>query len=366
MSLRRTPLFEAHKRWGGKLVDFAGWEMPVQYRGVLDEHKAVREAAGLFDVSHMGEIFFEGEGALEVCNELISNDLNRIADGQALYAGLLNERGGFVDDVICYRFSPTKILMCVNASNADKDFAWIQAHAKTGEAGPAITNQSDDWALLALQGPKAVGILQKLTDTDLQSIAFFHFAPIRVDGKEVIAARTGYTGEDGFELFCSPADVEALWEGILAAGKDEGIQPAGLGARDSLRTEAKLSLYGNDIDEDHTPLEAGIGWAVKLDKPSFLGKDALVRQKEEGLSRKLVGFMLTERGIPRQGYPILADGEKVGVVTSGTMSPTLQQPIGMAYVPLELASEGSTFAVEIRGKPVAAKVVKTPFYKRPA
>lgn len=362
MALRRTPLFEAHQRWGGKLVDFAGWEMPVQYRGVIEEHKAVREAAGLFDVSHMGEIFFDGEGALDACNELISNDLNRIEDGQALYAGLLNERGGFVDDVICYRFSPTKILMCVNASNADKDFAWIQAHAK---AGPAITAQSDRWALLALQGPKAISILQRLTATDLQAIRFFHFAELEVDGRAVIAARTGYTGEDGFELFCEPADVESLWEKILAAGKDDGLQPAGLGARDSLRTEAKLSLYGNDIDEDHSPLEAGIAWAVKLDKAHFIGKEALVRQKAEGLSRKLVGFVLTERGIPRHGYPILVGGEQVGVVTSGTMSPTLQLPIGMAYVPANLAAEGTTFAVEIRGKPVAAKVVKTPFYKRP-
>lgn len=363
MSLRRTPLNEAHRRRGAKLVDYAGWEMPVQYRGLLEEHKAVREAAGIFDVSHMGEILFEGEGALEACNELISNDLSRIEDGQALYAGLLNERGGFVDDVICYRFSETKILMCTNASNAEKDFAWIKAKAK---AGPAIRDVSDDWALLAVQGPKAAAILQTLTEAQLDSIKFFRFREIQLGGKEVIAARTGYTGEDGFEIFCAPADAEALWEAILAAGEEQGIQPAGLGARDSLRTEAALSLYGNDIGEERTPLEAGIGWAVKLDKAQFIGKDALVRQKAEGLERKLVGFVLKERGIPRQGYAILDGGEPVGVVTSGTMSPTLQQPIGLGYVPPRLAAEGSTFAVEIRGKPVAAQVVKTPFYKRPA
>lgn len=363
MSLRRTPLNEAHRRRGAKLVDYAGWEMPVQYRGLLEEHKAVREAAGIFDVSHMGEILFEGEGALEACNELISNDLSRIEDGQALYAGLLNERGGFVDDVICYRFSETKILMCTNASNAEKDFAWIKAKAK---AGPAIRDVSDDWALLAVQGPKAAAILQTLTEAQLDSIRFFRFREIQLGGKEVIAARTGYTGEDGFEIFCAPADAEALWEAILAAGGEQGIQPAGLGARDSLRTEAALSLYGNDIGEERTPLEAGIGWAVKLDKAQFIGKDALVRQRAEGLERKLVGFVLKERGIPRQGYAILDGGEPVGVVTSGTMSPTLQQPIGLGYVPPRLAAEGSTFAVEIRGKPVAAQVVKTPFYKRPA
>ncbi len=361
MAPRRTPLYDTHVRYGGKLVDFAGWELPVQYEGVIAEHKAVREAAGLFDVSHMGEIVFEGEGALGACNELITNDLNHIADGQAIYAGLLNERGGFVDDVICYRFSPTKILICANASNAEKDFAWMKAHAKKG---PDLRDESESWAQLAIQGPKAVGILQKLAKTELSAIAFFHFAEGELDGKPVILARTGYTGEDGFEIFCRPDDAAPLWEAIVAAGKPDGLVPCGLGARDSLRLEAKLALYGNDIDDETTPLEAGLGWIVKLDKPSFIGKAALEKQKAEGVKRKLVGFTLVERGIPRHGYPVLADGEPVGVVTSGTMSPTLGQPIGLAYVPTDLASVGSTFAVEIRGKPVAAQVVKTPFYKR--
>ncbi|WP_373048959.1 glycine cleavage system aminomethyltransferase GcvT [Vulgatibacter sp.] len=360
---RRTPLYEAHKRHGGRLVEFAGWELPVQYAGVIEEHKAVREAAGLFDVSHMGEVWFLGEGALEACNELVTNDLARLADGQAMYAGLLNERGGFVDDVICYRFSPTKILVCVNASNADKDYAWMRDHAREGVT---VKNESDDWAQLALQGPKAVAIAQKLTSHDLSAIKFFHFAEIELGGKAVIMARTGYTGEDGFEIFCQPGDAETLWEALLEAGKADGLQPAGLGARDSLRTEAKLALYGNDIDDDHTPLEAGLGWIVKWDKGDFMGRDALEEQKAEGVQRKLVGFTLTERGIPRHGYPILKDGERVGEVTSGTQSPTLGMPIGLAYVPTELAAEGSTFHVEIRGKPVAAKVVKTPFYKRQA
>jgi len=360
---RRTPLFEAHKRHGGKLVEFAGWELPVQYSGVIDEHKAVREAAGLFDVSHMGEVWILGEGALDAVNELVTNDIHKIVDGQAMYCGLLNERGGFVDDLIVYRFSPTKILICVNASNADKDYAWMRDHARKGVQ---VVDESAEWAQLALQGPKAMAILQKLTKHDLSSIKFFHFAEIEVAGRKVIAARTGYTGEDGFEIFVKPADAEHLWEEILAAGKPEGIKPAGLGARDSLRTEAKLALYGNDIDDDHTPLEAGLGWIVKWDKGHFIGKDALEKQKAEGVKRKLVGFTLTERGIPRHGYPVLKDGKAVGEVTSGTQSPTLNLPIGLAYVPAELAAEGSTFDVEIRGKPVAAKVIKTPFYKRQA
>jgi len=361
--LRRTPLYEAHVRHGGKLVEYAGWELPVQFSGVLAEHRAVREAAGLFDVSHMGEIWLEGAEALAACNELVTNDVARLADGQALYAGMLNERGGFVDDVIVYRFSATKFMLCVNAANTEKDHAWIRDHARPGVK---VRNESDRWAQLALQGPKAASILQKRTKHDLATIRFFHFAEIEVDGRPVIAARTGYTGEDGFEIFCRPGDAEALWESLLQAGREDGLLPAGLGARDSLRLEAKLALYGNDIDEDYTPLEAGLGWIIKWDKGDFIGRAALEKQKAEGVKRKLVGFTLTERGIPRHGYPVLANGEQVGVVTSGTQSPTLGIPIGLAYVPTELAAEGSTFAVEIRGRPVAAKVIKTPFYKRQA
>jgi aminomethyltransferase len=360
-NLRRTPLYEAHRRAGGKLVEFAGWELPVQYAGLLAEHKAVREAAGLFDVSHMGEIWIEGAEAIPAANELVTNDVSKIGDGQAIYAGLLNDEGGFVDDVIVYRFAADRLLFCVNASNADKDFAWMKSRAR-----PSVTvrNASADWAQLALQGPKAVSILGKLTSAELPR--FFHFAEIEVAGMPVIAARTGYTGEDGFELFCRPRDAEALWEQLLETGRPEGLVPAGIGARDSLRTEAKLALYGNEISAEITPLEAGLGWIVKWDKGDFIGKAALEKQKAEGPKRKLVGFTLTERGIPRHGYPVVSGGEKVGEVTSGTQSPTLGMPIGLAYVPPALATEGTEFAIEIRGKPVGAKVIKTPFYKRPA
>lgn len=353
---RRTPLFDAHRRWGGKLVEFAGWEMPVQYSSLIEEHHAVRNEAGLFDVSHMGELVFEGPGALEDCNRLISNDLTRIQDGQALYTGILNERGGFVDDVICYRFSTQKILVVANAANLEKDFAWLKSN------GAEIRDESDDWGLLALQGPKAQAILQSLTSTELDAIRFFRFAEVEVGGKPAIVARTGYTGEDGFEIFCRPDDAEALWEAIL----EGGAKPCGLGARDSLRLEAGLCLYGNELSDEHSPYEAGLGWIVKLDKDDFVGKAALEAQKAEGVARKLVGFTLEGRGIPRAGYRVLADDAPVGEVTSGTMSPTLKIPIGMAYVPTSLAAEGSRFHVEIRNKSVPAKVTKLPFYKRSA
>lgn len=356
MSLRRTPLFEVHRRLGAKLVEYAGWEMPVQYTSLIEEHEAVRTKAGLFDVSHMGVLAFEGPGALEACNRLISNDLARVQDGQALYTAILNERGGIVDDVICYRFSPEKVYVVANAANREKDLEWLRSQ------GAEVADSSNDWALLALQGPEAQAILQALTETELASIRFFRFAEAQVAGKLVIIARTGYTGEDGFEIFCRPADAEALWEALL----EGGAKPCGLGARDSLRLEAGLCLYGNELSDDHTPYEAGLGWVVKLDKEAFVGKEALEAQKAAGIPRKLVGFTLTERGIPRSGYRILSEGEPVGVVTSGTMSPTLKIPIGMAYVPPSLTEEGSVFEVEIRNKAVPARVVKLPFYKRSA
>jgi aminomethyltransferase len=359
---RRTSLYDAHLRWGGKIVEFAGWELPVQFKGLVDEHHAVRKAAGIFDVSHMGEIVFEGPGALESANELISQDLNQIVDGQAVYSPLLTERGTFVDDVIAYRFSPEKILFCVNGANVEKDFAWMYEKARILKP----RNESDDWSQVAVQGPKAMAVIQKLTSFDLSKLGFFHFAEMEVAGKPVILARTGYTGEDGCEIFMRHGDAVYLWDTILEAGKPEGMMPCGLGARDTLRLEAKLSLYGNDIDDQHTALEALLGWTVKLDKPFFIGKDALVKQKAEGVQRKLIGFVLTGRGIPRHGYRILKDGQPVGEVTSGTQSPTLNLPIGIGYVPTALAAVDSTFDVEIRGKPVPAKVVKTPFYKRPA
>ncbi len=357
---RHTPLFDAHKKLGGRMVEFAGWEMPVQYSGVVAEHEAVRTAAGLFDVSHMGEIEFRGKGALEAANALITNDLSKCADGQAVYAGLLNDRGGFVDDVVAYRFSPERIFICVNAANREKDFNWMKQKAK----GVAPVDRGDEFAQIAIQGPKAAGIVQRLTKTDLAKIGTYRFAEGEVAGCRCIISRTGYTGEDGFELYCEPASAEKLWFALLEAGQKDGLKPAGLGARDSLRTEMKYALYGNDIDDDHTPLEAGLGWIVKLDKPDFVGKAALVKQKAEGVRRKLVGFELTEAGIPRHGYPILKDGKRVGEVTSGTMGPAVKKAVGIGYVPSELAAEGSTFQVEIRGRPVAARVVKTPFWKK--
>jgi aminomethyltransferase len=358
---RRTPIYEAHRALGARMVDFAGWEMPVQYTSVIAEHEAVRNAAGLFDVSHMGEVEFRGAGALASANALITNDLARVADGQAVYAGLLNDTGGFVDDVVAYRFSPERIVLCVNASNRAKDFAWMDGHA----GGVKPVDRGDDWAQLAIQGPKAPAIVQKLTALRLEGIKTYHFIEGTVAGVPCIVSRTGYTGEDGFELYCPPERALALWNALLEAGSVEGLKPAGLGARDSLRTEMKYALYGNDIDDGHTPLEAGLGWVVKWDKGDFTGRAALERQKQAGVPRKLVGFEMREPGIPRHGYPLLSGGKRVGEVTSGTMGPSVKKAIGIGYVPAELAREGTSLEVEIRGRPVRAEVVKTPFWRKP-
>jgi aminomethyltransferase len=357
---RKTPLYEAHRALGARLVDFAGWEMPVQYTSVIAEHEAVRNAAGIFDVSHMGEVEFRGPGALESVNRLITNDLGRIKDGQAVYAGLLNSTGGFVDDVVAYRFSPERILICVNASNRDKDFAWMHEHA----APVKPTDRGDDYAQLAVQGPKAAAIVQRLTPLVLADIATYHFAEGPVAGVSCIVSRTGYTGEDGFELYCPPERAMALWNALLDGGAGDGLRAAGLGARDSLRTEMKYALYGNDIDDGHTPLEAGLGWVVKWDKGDFVGRSALERQKQAGVPRKLVGFEMREPGIPRHGYPLLSGGNPVGLVTSGTLGPSVKKAIGIGYLPAELAREGAQVEVEIRGRPVKAEVVKTPFWRR--
>ena len=322
---QKTPLNAVHRALGARMVDFAGWDMPVQYTGVVAEHEAVRSAAGMFDVSHMGEVEFRGPGALESANALITNDLQRIADGQAVYAGLLNHQGGFVDDVVAYRFSPERILICVNASNREKDFAWMVEHS------PRVRplNRSDDYAQLAVQGPKAAGILQRLTSVPLQDIATYRFREGVVAGVPCIVSRTGYTGEDGFELYCPPDRAEHLWNALLEAGRTVGLVPAGLGARDTLRTEMKYALYGNDIDDAHTPLEAGLGWIVKWDKGEFVGRAALAEQKAAGVQRKLVGFEMREPGIPRHGYLLGKDGQRVGEVTSGTQGPTVKKAIGL-------------------------------------
>jgi aminomethyltransferase len=356
----RTPLYDTHVKAGARLVEFAGWEMPVQYQSILAEHEAVRTRVGLFDVSHMGEVVFRGPRALESLNRLFTNDLSRIADGQAQYGCLCRETGGIVDDVVVYRRAADDLLVCVNAANRTKDHEWLAGHA----GGADVRNESDAWAQLAVQGPLAAQLLQRLTNVNLSALRSFRFANGEVGGVPSMVARTGYTGEDGFELFCPPSDAARLWAELMEAGKHERLQPAGLGARDSLRLEMAYRLYGSDMDDGTTPLEAGLGWVVKLDKGDFVGRDALVRQKQQGLARKLVGFLLTDAGIPRHGYPVLQDGRRVGEVTSGTRSPSLGTSIGLAYVPAALAAEGSTFAVEIRGRLAAAKAVKTPFYTR--
>ncbi len=357
---RQTPLNAIHRKLGARMVDFAGWDMPVQYAGLEKEHVSVRTDVGLFDVSHMGEIEFRGKGALEEANRLITNDLTKAADGQAIYAGLLNEKGGFVDDVVAYRFSPEHIFICVNASNRQKDFEWMRSQAKTVKP----VDVSDDFAQIAVQGPKAFGLVQRLSKANLDGIGTYRFTQGAIASVECIVSRTGYTGEDGFELYCAPGQAEKLWLALLDEGKADGCVPAGLGCRDSLRTEMKFALYGNDIDDAHTPLEAALGWIVKLDKPDFIGKSVLVAQKAAGVPRKLVGFELTEPGIPRPHMAITSNGEKVGEVTSGTMGPSIKKAVGIGYVPTALSTEGSVFQVEMRGRQVGARVVKTPFYKR--
>jgi aminomethyltransferase len=345
------------------MVEFAGFAMPVQYQGILEEHAAVRQRAGIFDVSHMGEVVFEGARALDAVQRLVTNDLSKCADGQAQYSALCNDRGGVIDDVIVYRFSQQRLLVCVNASGREKDFDWMRAHAGNGVE---VLQQSDDWAQVAVQGPHAPALVDGLCEPRVLDLPYYHFRQATVAGvRGCLVARTGYTGEDGFEVFCPPEGAVRIWDAAVAGG----AQPCGLGARDSLRLEVAYRLYGNDLDEDHTPLEAGLGWIVKLDKPGgFVGAEALRKQKAEGLKRKLVGFKLAGKGIARHGYPVRPPGveKHVGEVTSGTMSPTLKEPIGLAYVPVEMSKEGTRFEIEIRDRTVAAQVAKTPFVTKEA
>jgi aminomethyltransferase len=355
--LKRTPLYACHQEAGARLVEFAGWEMPVQYTGVIEEHRAVRTAAGLFDVSHMGEIRVKGEGAEAFLQRLTPNDVSKLAPGRAHYSGLLTERGTYVDDLLIYRLGADEFLVVVNASNADRDFDWISSRA--GE-GVEVTNESDRYALLALQGPRAVEILEPLATPGAAALRYYGFLQGRVTGAPALISRTGYTGEDGFELYLAPEDAPAVWRRLV----DAGAVPAGLGARDTLRLEAAMALYGHEIDETTTPFEAGLGWVVKLDKGDFLGRDALAAQRERGVGRKLVGFEVQGRGIARQGHGVVSDGGVVGAVTSGTWSPTLEKALGMAYVPRELAAAGTPLSLDVRGKPLPAVVVDLPFYRR--
>ena len=359
--MNRTPLFAAHRRAGGRMVEFAGWEMPVHYSGIVAEHTAVRSRAGLFDVSHMGEITVRGAGAEAMCQRLTANDVARMQLSQAQYNLLLNDRGGVIDDVILYKRQPDDFFICVNASNTEKDFQWLRQHA-TGEI--QVENVSADYAQLALQGPLAEKILQPLTAMALAELKSFYFAESEVAGTRCLIARTGYTGEAGFELYCSPPDAEKLWQSLLDAGSPAGLLSAGLGARDTLRLEKAYPLYGHELDDSTTPLEAGLQWLVKFSKGSFIGCEVLLRQKQAGVKRKLVGLELIEPGIARSEYRLSKDGRCIGRVTSGTRSPTLGRSIALGYVEAEEARDENILEVEIRNKPVRAKTVPLPFYRR--
>jgi aminomethyltransferase len=362
--LRRTPIYDQHVAAGGRMVPFAGWEMPVQYTGIVDEHQAVRNAAGLFDVSHMGELEMRGEYALQVVDYLVTNDVKKLEDGQALYTCCCNGKGTILDDLIVYRAAYDRFLIVCNASNREKMVGVFQ---RAAEHHCEFTDRSDETALIALQGPKAFDVLD-LAGGDaatLKQLKSFHFRDAVVANVRCTVARTGYTGEDGVEIFCAWNDAPALWRTLLELGKPMGVKPAGLGARDTLRLEARLSLYGNDIDETTNPLEAGLGWVTKLDKGDFVGRAALEAVKAKPLPRKLVGFEVTGRGIARHGYPLRDEsGAEVGICTSGSPGPTVGKNVGLGYLPAAMTEPGTRFLVDCRGKNVEATVVKTPFYKR--
>ena len=366
-NLKKTPLNDEHRKLGGKMVDFGGWDMPVQYpAGVIEEHLRTRTACGLFDVSHMGEIWVEGEDAIAFVNRITTNDVTKLVDGQAHYSALTNENGGVVDDLLVYRFDQDKLLLVVNAGTTDKDWEWISSHVK--DENITLTNASKDYCQIAIQGPNALEIAQKLTDENLGEIKYYHFTVGKFDGADAIISRTGYTGEDGFEVYASADEAARLWNKILETGNygaEGGILPAGLAARNTLRLESAMSLYGHELGDDISPLEANLGWICKLKKDSdFIGRDALVKQKENGLERKLVGFEMKDKGIARDEFPVIINGEKLGVVTSGSPAPFLKKNIGLAFVPTEFANVGQEITIDVRGKQLAAEIVPTPFYKR--
>lgn len=359
--IKRTSLYPRHVAAGARMVEFAGWEMPVQYAGIVEEHRAVRAAAGLFDVSHMGEVEVIGPGALESVQRLITNDAGRLAVGQGLYSPMCAPDGGILDDLTVFRLGDARFMFVVNAGTAAKDTAWIVEHTR----GARAVDRSADFALLALQGPRASAILQSLTRVDLAALPFFHIREtVPVVHLRCLVARTGYTGEDGFEIACPWDGAPDLWGALLDAGRPHGLVPVGLGARDTLRLEAGYMLYGSDIDETTSPLEAPLAWTVKFDKPAFIGRDALLRHREAGVARKLAGFEMLEQAIPRHGYPLFAAGVRTGAVTSGTFAPWVGKSIGMGYVAAPHARVGTEVAVEIRGKRVPARVVPLPFYRR--
>lgn len=361
--LKRTPLFSLYAEYGAKTIDFGGWELPVQFSSIKEEHEAVRTRAGLFDVSHMGEFEVKGKDSLAFLQKMMTNDVSKLTNGRAQYSLICYENGGTVDDLLIYKKADNHYLLVVNAANIEKDFAWLNDHV-FGDV--ELVNISHEVAQLALQGPLAERVLQKLTDIDLASLKFFAFADnVDVNGVKALVSRTGYTGEDGFEIYCRAEDAPTLWRAILESGKEEGVLPCGLGARDTLRFEACLPLYGQELSKDITPIEAGLGFAVKTNKDvDFFGKEVLKKQKEEGTARKLVGIEMVDKGIPRHGYAVFGGDEPIGVVTTGTQSPTFKKNIGLALIQTEFAGLDTEVEVEIRGKRLKAKVVATPFYKR--
>ncbi|HZG71612.1 MAG TPA: glycine cleavage system aminomethyltransferase GcvT [Chondromyces sp.] len=362
--LKRTPLFETYKEYGGKTIDFGGWELPVQFSGIKAEHEAVRTKAGLFDVSHMGEVTVKGAGSLAFLQKMMTNDISRLQPGGAIYTAMCQEDGGTIDDLLVYQLEENDYLLVVNAANTEKDFDWLKQH---GDDEVDIQNVSSQWGQLALQGPLAQQVLQRLvTETDLSDIKFFKFKQnVKINGIEALISRTGYTGEDGFEIYCAAEDAPVLWKAILSEGEEDGVLPCGLGARDTLRFEAALPLYGQELSADITPLEAGIGFAVKTAKENFIGLEALKEQKENGVPRKLVGLEMIDRGIPRHGYRVFSGEEEIGHITTGTQSPTLKKNVGLALIQSSYAELDHMVQVEIRGKKINAKMISTPFYKRP-
>lgn len=362
--VQRTPLYDDHVRLKGKMVNFAGWNMPVEYSGLKDEHHTVRKAVGLFDVSHMGEIRFRGPKALETLEWLTTNHVGKLGKGKAHYSLLQNDQGGLVDDIIVYCFEPNQeYLVCVNASNIEKDFAWMKAHNK----GAEITNESKQWAQIAVQGPKAPGLLERVLKVPVTTMKPFEFVTGKFEGHDIIMATTGYTGEAGGEVFVAAAGASALWNALLREGAVDGVKPIGLGARDTLRTEMKYSLYGHEIDDASNPFEAGLGWVIKPAAKDFLGKQAMMGPIEKGHREALIGLRVEDRGIPRQGYTLHAEnGDKIGVVTSGTLSPSLEAPIGIGRIAVSHSKVGTPVWVDIRGKKWKASVVPTPFWNRKA
>lgn len=359
--MKKTPLCNVHEKLGARMIDFSGWYMPVQYSSIIEEHKAVRENVGLFDLYHMGEFWLTGKDAMKNVQKIVTNDIEALSDRQIAYTPMCRPDGTIVDDLLVYRWNEYKFLLVVNAANLDKDFAWIKSQLE-GEV--ELSNDSDPTGLIAIQGPNAEAVLQKLTRQRLKAIKFYWFTTGKVAGVECIISRTGYTGEDGFELYYPAEKSEELWNALMEAGKDVGISTIGLGARDTLRLEARLMLYGNDIHDGTNPIEANLNWTVKFSKGAFNGSDVMKQQKDNGTSKTIVGFELGKGPAPRHGYPIVKDGKVVGEVTSGTMAPTLKKNIGLGYVPPALSAIGTTFDVEIRGKNYPATVIETPFYSR--